>query len=448
MRIRYPLFLIPFVSLFFVLPIAAQKTEIPSTKTYPNLVLKTPYKTQLQTRVNEILKKKSTTAKIPRTTIPPVVLKNISNAADFIAAFKQKNTAVGPMFLPSPYRTYLRTGTVRPGNPSAQGQVLSAFFNETEQSSLIADKDFSNQARINSLLNKDVVAAWDIESFNTGVFKISTTGTKKYLSAKRNGASGTLQITLSTDKNEQGTNWVIYSGADDGITFYNPVHHIFLARKVEGRKIFLVAFSYKEYGNEDMSKTKKVSISWDLYYQAVLATSPCLDPKFSHSMLYVLTRPAYDGDGDGHGNRLCGGDDCDDTNPLVFPGSDADGDGNAGVSCGGTDCDDYDGARFPGNPEVCDAEGHDEDCNDATYGMKDSDGDGYYDYRCFNISNGIITSSGNDCDDDNAAIFPGQQMFISDKTVDVCNVGLFEVAEGYIAVRQPNGTAVVVPKKQ
>jgi len=63
---------------------------------------------------------------------------------------------------------------------------------------------------------------------------------------------------------------------------------------------------------------------------------------------------------------------------------DEDGDGSRAAACGGDDCDDADAARYPGGSELCDYAGHDEDCNDATYGTKDDDADGYVDARCCN----------------------------------------------------------------
>lgn len=67
-------------------------------------------------------------------------------------------------------------------------------------------------------------------------------------------------------------------------------------------------------------------------------------------------------------------------------GGDADGDGSISIACGGDDCDDRDRNRYPGNVEVCDARGHDEDCNITTFGNRDSDGDGYIDAACFNLA--------------------------------------------------------------
>ena len=126
-----------------------------------------------------------------------------------------------------------------------------------------------------------------------------------------------------------------------------------------------------------------------------------------------------------------------------------DGDGVENYECGGSDCDDNDGGRFPGNPEVCDPAGRDEDCNDLTYEMVDSDSDGFPSASCFNINSltGQITAAGTDCDDSNAAIYPGQMIFIDVSTIEICSEGIYIVEEGYMAVKQPNGTAIVIPKR-
>ncbi len=73
---------------------------------------------------------------------------------------------------------------------------------------------------------------------------------------------------------------------------------------------------------------------------------------------------------------------------------DADGDGVTSIDCGGTDCDDSDRDRYPGNLERCDVSGHDEDCNPATFGDRDLDGDLAIDAVCCNG-----TTCGTDCND-------------------------------------------------
>ncbi len=73
---------------------------------------------------------------------------------------------------------------------------------------------------------------------------------------------------------------------------------------------------------------------------------------------------------------------------------DADGDGHGPVDCGGDDCDDADATRYPGAPEVCDAMGHDEDCDPDTFGARDVDGDGVDSDTCCNGS-----ACASDCDD-------------------------------------------------
>ncbi|HJL30305.1 MAG TPA: MopE-related protein, partial [Polyangiaceae bacterium LLY-WYZ-15_(1-7)] len=81
--------------------------------------------------------------------------------------------------------------------------------------------------------------------------------------------------------------------------------------------------------------------------------------------------------------------------------ADADGDGVDAPECGGADCDDADPNRFPGNVEVCDAEGHDEDCDPETLGP-DRDGDGFVSTLCCNGE-----TCGEDCDDFRRYIAPG-----------------------------------------
>lgn len=77
---------------------------------------------------------------------------------------------------------------------------------------------------------------------------------------------------------------------------------------------------------------------------------------------------------------------------------DGDDDGVDGVACGGSDCDDGDAAIFPGQMEVCDAEGVDEDCDPATLGGTDADGDGLVSDQCCNLGkDGLVC--GGDCDD-------------------------------------------------
>ncbi len=98
----------------------------------------------------------------------------------------------------------------------------------------------------------------------------------------------------------------------------------------------------------------------------------------------------------------------DERRECVFTPRDADGDGRADITCldgdgmpMGDDCDDNDSSRFPGNVELCDADGHDEDCDDTTYGRIDADGDGFDSARC---CNGAMC--GPDCDDLRANVNP------------------------------------------
>lgn len=96
------------------------------------------------------------------------------------------------------------------------------------------------------------------------------------------------------------------------------------------------------------------------------------------------------------------------TDALVLDGlCDVDGDRHASLACGGDDCDDGDAMRFPTNLEVCDAAGHDEDCDATTYGTRDGDGDGFVDGACCNTDALAVARCGPDCDDGRATVHPG-----------------------------------------
>ena len=105
--------------------------------------------------------------------------------------------------------------------------------------------------------------------------------------------------------------------------------------------------------------------------------------------------------------------------------TDADGDGLKSIACGGNDCDDNDASRYPGAAEICDRYGHDEDCNESTYGNNDNDGDGHIDMACFNIRGSGVVIGGDDCDDQRANTYEGANE-VCDNTDNNCNGGVDE----------------------
>jgi hypothetical protein len=85
---------------------------------------------------------------------------------------------------------------------------------------------------------------------------------------------------------------------------------------------------------------------------------------------------------------------------------DADGDGVRDASCRdyrgvplGDDCDDADPTRAPTFLEVCDAEGHDEDCDLTTFGGVDMDGDEFESDACCQRDAMGRLRCGDDCND-------------------------------------------------
>ncbi len=179
----------------------------------------------------------------------------------------------------------------------------------------------------------------------------------------------------------------------------------------------------------------------------------CVD-KLYHGPAAVDTAPE-DRDGDG----IVAAEDCDDADPAVYPGaeevcdgadqdcdgwedeglpvfrwySDEDGDGHAGTPAGeacdppvagaaeaSTDCDDGDAGVNPSAAEVCN--GVDDDCDGQTDVADDSwdpssggawypdgDGDGYgYGEPVVGCEKAPgLAASGDDCDDEDAAVYPG-----------------------------------------
>ncbi len=121
--------------------------------------------------------------------------------------------------------------------------------------------------------------------------------------------------------------------------------------------------------------------------------------------------------------RACVAVDCSDP--------DRDLDGADSHLCAGQDCDDDDSNRYPGNREVCDAEGHDEDCLADTFAGPegDLDGDGEVSAMCCNGD-----ACGSDCDDTNP--------LVNSAAREVCN-GIDDDCSG--AADDTTGTTSLCP---
>ena len=129
----------------------------------------------------------------------------------------------------------------------------------------------------------------------------------------------------------------------------------------------------------------------------------------------IVFESCYDDDGDGYSDTTCGGDDCDDTDPAIFPGAvevcgdgidddcsgadlsgDDDVDGYTSTDCGGDDCDDSDPAINPGVDGDSDGSDACADCDDSDPSVSpsiDADSDG--------------SDACADCDDSDPTTYPG-----------------------------------------
>jgi len=158
-----------------------------------------------------------------------------------------------------------------------------------------------------------------------------------------------------------------------------------------------------------------------------------------------------DADHDGYYVMSSGGDDCDDADDSIHPGAveiwydgidqdcdgwndfDMDQDGyvsadypgqSGGTSPGEGDCDDMDATVYPGAPELCD--GLDNNCDDILPDSEtDDDGDGFVegviDAGGWDGDSSVI--GGEDCDDTDAAIYPG--------AVEIPNDGIDQDCDGF-----------------
>ncbi|MDX2054785.1 MAG: putative metal-binding motif-containing protein [Polyangiaceae bacterium] len=112
---------------------------------------------------------------------------------------------------------------------------------------------------------------------------------------------------------------------------------------------------------------------------------------------------------------------------------DADGDGAAWD----VDCDDNNPNRYPGNTEVCDLQNVDEDCNPATFGLIDQDGDGAISASCCNAQPSGGPLCGTDCDDLHSNVKPGV-LETCNHVDDNCD-GVVDDGVGQVGYRDQDG---------
>jgi len=174
------------------------------------------------------------------------------------------------------------------------------------------------------------------------------------------------------------------------------------------------------------------------------ANSDCDDGLFCNGVELCLTLPGEEFKvcmGREHGP--CAKNYCNEIDKCDCNHSDEDGDNAKVEGCAmpgdSIDCDDNDRTRAPGKPEECGNDKlHDEDCDDTTFGNKDTDGDQVVDQDCANEldyqplffrPSKPLTSHGTDCDDRDRLTNPDAEE-ICDRRDNNCNGQIDEVAEG------------------
>ncbi len=273
-----------------------------------------------------------------------------------------------------------------------------------------------------------LTAPLPLDQYNRAILQMSwkittnTDGTFYFASRTWGGRlgveSGNVKILAETERNR--TKWIAYQNGwcnNAPIWMFNPSEKRFLARRISGNKVELLTIPATD------ALAGRVPSGLDLAWDFT-TLKPYRNHSGEYSMIYSFHKF------------------------ISAFGNDRDGDGAEAVECGGSDCNDADARVYPGNIENADHAdpGKDDDCDPRTFGQRDVDGDGYFDNRYYNIDSRGQRYGGTDCDDTNPAIIPGAVKYISEARVEVCGLGEFNVEAGMRAVRQPNGTAIVIPR--
>jgi hypothetical protein len=324
-------------------------------------------------------------------------------------------------------------GLYAPGMNQEYSIHASRFTNNNGQVVLLAPQSSGNSRpvyvlKVQNEYKNFISPPVDLAQYNTALlhmgWKVTTNADGTFYFANKiwNGRLGidhTNQVKILPENERSLTKWIAYQHGwcnNAPIWLYNSSNRSFLGRKVVNDKISFVAVKAADAIGRKIPAG--VELAWDFTtFKTYMRGN--IDPQMNSFAKFLMA----------HGN-------------------DRDGDGVDAVECGGNDCNDADGDVYPGKVEIADYRnpGKDDDCDPRTYGQRDADGDGYFDNTYYNVDARGQKTGGTDCDDSNPAIIPGAVKYISETQVEVCGLGIYNVEAGMKAIRQPNGTAVVVPK--
>mgnify|MGYP001823229947 CR=1 FL=1 len=222
-----------------------------------------------------------------------------------------------------------------------------------------------------------------------------TNGTRRSAARRISPSTDGINLSMTTDLPAYTLGQTIVINADASYSDGSPVQqlkkNVLVIKDGAGRRVFRGAMG--DMGNGSFSHSQGTAVdgnagSWKFEFE-LEDTNRNKTEQELRADVTAGGAPCGDADGDGYNDAACGGDDCDDSDPAIHPGAeeicgdgidqdcsgadlecspppcdDADGDGYNDAACGGDDCNDSDPLIHPGAEEIC-GDGIDQNCTGA-----------------------------------------------------------------------------------